>query len=59
MQDAPLDPVLQSALDAATAANKTVTEDIEEKEGERVSRQVGHTGKAGVDSSLTITAQHV
>merc|ERR1719199_228278 len=32
VQDAPLDPVLQSALDAATAANKTVTEDIEEKE---------------------------
>ena len=32
VQDAPLDPVLQSALDAETAANKTVTEDIEEKE---------------------------
>jgi len=34
-------------------------EDIEEKEGERVSRKVGHTGKAGVDSSLTITTQRM
>ena len=34
-------------------------EDIEEKEGEKVSRQVDHRGKVGVDSSLTITARRM